>query len=508
MRRAIASVFGCLAIFLLLLSAEALAHGPGGGGGFGAGSGSFGGFDGGLGGGGFGGGYGAGGYGAGGYGGGGTGGWGGIGGYGAGGYGSTGPGGWGGIGGYGAGGYGGTGYGGWGGAGGYGAGGYGGWGGVPAGASAYNTFGGGGFGAGTILHNGYTAGAIGAGAYNGSPRTINGSQRQGLKGLASRLPTGTGGVPETKAHFVYKYANAPSLGVRSIGSGTARGLGHRGGLQHHVSRNPAYWSNRSYFFGYGSPFGSYLGYPWWWPGYGNRFVGLPWFAYNGGLGFGSLGYAYGYPYFAYQATFPGKGYGNSPTSAAIETAPVSGQLQDSLDYAGLGEIDFRGGKYAQAVQDWRHALVEDPQNGAIVLLLSQALFATGQPVEAAGALQAALEMLPEDKWGAVVTHYNELYPNIQAYTDQIRAVENLRDASPEQPALHLLLGYHFGYLGYPKQAVRELEKAIELSPHDEIAHKLYAVFDARLGPGPKPAEEVHDSPAAPQSESKPSEEKP
>ena len=74
------------------------------------------------------------------------------------------------------------------------------------------------------------------------------------------------------------------------------------------------------------------------------------------------------------------------------------------------------------------------------------------------ALQAALQMLPEDKWGTVVVHYKELYPNIQNYTDQLRAAEKLRDANPELPALHLLLGYHFGYLGYPKEAVKELEE--------------------------------------------------
>ena len=111
-----------------------------------------------------------------------------------------------------------------------------------------------------------------------------------------------------------------------------------------------------------------------------------------------------------------------------------------------------------------------------MLLLSQALFAAGQHVEAAGALQAALQMLPEDKWGTVVVHYTELYPNIQNYTDQLRAVEKLRDANAELPALHLLLGYHFGYLGYPKQAVKELKKTLELSPKDEIAQAFRHVF--------------------------------
>ena len=258
--------------------------------------------------------------------------------------------------------------------------------------------------------------------------------------------------------------------------------------QNHVSQSPAYWRDRSYFFGYGSPFGFYLGYPWWWPGYGYRFGYSPWFAY--GVGRGRIWVRLRLPVPGLSVDVPYSA-NNNPTVAlaAAQNGPPNEQLENSLDYASQGEVAFRDGKYQQAVQDWRHALVDDPQNGAIVLLLSQALFAVGQHVEAAGALQAALQMLPEDKWGTVVVHYKELYPNIQAYTDQIRAAEKLRNANPEMPALHLLLGYHFGYLGYPKEAVKELKKAVELSPKDEIARKLYDTFSAKLGEAPKPAEE-------------------
>ena len=252
-------------------------------------------------------------------------------------------------------------------------------------------------------------------------------------------------------------------------------------IQNHVSQSPAYWRDRSFFFGYASPFGFYLGYPWWWPGYGYRFGYAPRFTY----GLGGYGYGYGYPYLAYQSAYRYYGSNNSTTAAVAPNAPPNEQLENSLDYAGQGEIAFREGKYEQAVQDWRHALVDDPQNGAIVLLLSQALFAAGQHVEAAGALQAALSMLPEDKWGTVVFHYKELYPNIQNYTDQLRAVEKLGDANPDLPASHLLLGYHFGYLGYPREAVKELKKTLESSPKDEIARKLHDTFSAILAGAPE-----------------------
>ena len=57
------------------------------------------------------------------------------------------------------------------------------------------------------------------------------------------------------------------------------------------------------------------------------------------------------------------------------------------------------------------------------------------------------------------------------------------------PALRFLLGYHYGFLGYPKQAVRELVKTLELAPSDAIAKNLRRVLAAKL-----PAESSPTSP--------------
>ncbi len=98
------------------------------------------------------------------------------------------------------------------------------------------------------------------------------------------------------------------------------------------------------------------------------------------------------------------------------------------------------------------------------MLLGQALFAMGKYDEAAGATQAAMQMLPEDKWGIVISNYSQLYGNIQDYTDELKALETARDKQPDSPALHFLLGFHFGYLGYPKHAVRRVGPGPEWGP--------------------------------------------
>jgi tetratricopeptide (TPR) repeat protein len=250
------------------------------------------------------------------------------------------------------------------------------------------------------------------------------------------------------------------------------------------------WLNRSYFFGASSPFdmssdnsgGTFVYY-----GYG--------FGFGLGYGLGYLGSGYGGGYAVptngnmrpMYALYSGGAPRVRLAAAQFDDEVPADQVESALSFAEQGEVDFKQGKYKLAAQSWRHALVDDPRNAAIVLLLGQALFAVGQYDEAAGATQAALSMLPEDKWGAVVTHYKELYPNVGDYTGQIRALEKARDAKPDAPALHFLLGYHFGYLNYPKHAVRELDKVLAAVPKDKIAQKLRDEFAAKLSDADKAA---------------------
>ena len=312
-------------------------------------------------------------------------------------------------------------------------------------------------------------------------------------------------------------------------------------------RHGNYWGNNSYFFGSRSPFGAY-GYnrPRYYGGYGLGYGGFGYgignyFGGYGGYGYYPYRYGYGYRYFPILRLLglgwgyglggygPGFGYGGygygdygygdygygynpissystvplvtaaattvqsvDPTLAASEDAPA-----DALDFAGQGEADFKAGKYKEAVRDFRHALVDDPTNGAYVMLLGQALFASGQYDEAAGATQQATTMLPTEKWGTVIANYKELYANIQDYTNQLRALEKARDEKPDDPALRFLLGWHYGYLGYPKQAVRELNKTVELAPKDEVAKKVRDAMAEKLPKSELPPALPAEKPAPP-----------
>ena len=98
-----------------------------------------------------------------------------------------------------------------------------------------------------------------------------------------------------------------------------------------------------------------------------------------------------------------------------------------------------------------------------------------------------MQSLPQNKWGEVIKNYSELYRGNQDYTDQLRVLEKRRRAS-DSPLLRFLLGYHYGYLGYNKEAVRELDKGLEMAPQDELARKLRAEFVAKLKSASPPAQ--------------------
>jgi tetratricopeptide (TPR) repeat protein len=125
-------------------------------------------------------------------------------------------------------------------------------------------------------------------------------------------------------------------------------------------------------------------------------------------------------------------------------------------------------------------------------MLAQGFFATGQFNEAAGATQQAMQLLPKEEWGVVVKNYKELYSSVQDFTDQLRALEKAVKEKPNDPALRFLAGFQYAYLGYPKEAVDQLDKGLKFAPRDEMAKKLRDEMAAKLpkaveppGPGLK-----------------------
>jgi Tfp pilus assembly protein PilF len=276
--------------------------------------------------------------------------------------------------------------------------------------------------------------------------------------------------------------------------------------------------NRNFFFGgFGWGWGAYWPYGYWgfgYPGYGLGYYGWPglvrfglfglcnyWGGY-GGYGYGGYGYGgycggmYGYDPYCDYVYYPSPGVALAdPQADALASAnqapeinpkPAGKDADNAKVFAEKGESDFKARDYKGAVYAWKHAVVDDPGNGVLVMMLAQGFFATGQYNEAAGAVQQAMQALPKDEWGVVVKNYKELYTNIQDFTNQLRALEKAVKEKPNDPALRFLAGFEYAYLGYPKEAVDQLEKGLKIAPRDEMAKKLRDEMAAKLKPAEPP----------------------
>jgi len=211
-----------------------------------------------------------------------------------------------------------------------------------------------------------------------------------------------------------------------------------------------------------------------------------WYGY--GINYSPYYFTYGFPYQMYglHGGYGGYGYPDlgydylyAPYTTIIE--PTMPQTGIAGDFAISGGQDFKAGRYNLALREWEPAMVENPENGGLALLTGQALFAVGKFDEAAGVVQRGMSVLPEDRWGEAVSNYRQLYGNSSDYRDQLKALERA-SKQKESAAIEFLLGYQYAYLGFPREAVRELDKAIAINPDDRLANRLRQIMAERILP--------------------------
>lgn len=219
-----------------------------------------------------------------------------------------------------------------------------------------------------------------------------------------------------------------------------------------------------------SPFGIYSGLAQGClPGYS------PWFAYHQRCSGARPAYFHG---------FLPEQQNYVPDAGGIEVPPEPPPVDrtDAMKSAVQGDRDFATGLYSAAVQSWKQALAADPRNPRIVLRLSQGLFQTGNFQEAAGAAQLVLSVVAPEEWSAVVPSFVDLYQdNIFDYSSRLRELEKARLQKADDASLRFLLGYHYAFLGFADEAVRELAEVRKLAPQDEVARKLLEMVEAKRG---------------------------
>ena len=247
-----------------------------------------------------------------------------------------------------------------------------------------------------------------------------------------------------------------------------------------------HWNNQNW---YGRP-SWWQGSDWWGAGYlpGYAAWQIPW----------SWGYwSYSNPYYTQPLTFGTTTIDYSqpimmetaPTATVADQGTAQQQAAQLLDSA---RDAFAQGNYQSALAQVDSAIAILPSDAVLHEFRGLALFAIGDYRQAASSVYAALSVGPGWDW----TTLSSLYPDIDIYTKQLRALEQYARANPSQSDARFLLAYQYLTCGYSAQAVVELQDVVRLNPKDQLSAQLLASLTAPHSAAPE-ATPTTPAPAVP-----------
>lgn len=210
-----------------------------------------------------------------------------------------------------------------------------------------------------------------------------------------------------------------------------------------------------------------IGYGWGYWGYDNAF-------YDGG---GSYGYDYSQPLVV---------YADSSASASAEPAMAAAQPQPTDEGTSAfdeARSDFYQGDYDGALAKLDVTLKTMPRDTVVHEFRGLVLFAMKKYPESAAAVYAVLATGPGWDWTTMIS----LYPGIDTYTGQLRALESFAKENPKSADARFLLAYHYQSMGHAENAAREFKSALTLLPDDKLLQQLVAMTapqDANQKPAP------------------------
>jgi tetratricopeptide (TPR) repeat protein len=180
----------------------------------------------------------------------------------------------------------------------------------------------------------------------------------------------------------------------------------------------------------------------------------------------------------------------APPGVAAEPPPTA--ADQAMQLLETGRDAFLKGDYPTAKARVEQALAKLPNDAVLHEFRSLVLFAIGQYKESAATIYAVLAVGPGWDWTTMIG----FYADTDAYTQQLRALEQYRDDHRNASDANFLLAYHYLTCGYSDQAAAELKEVVRLNPADQLSAQLLASIS---GPGPaeppEPAEP--EKPAAP-----------
>jgi hypothetical protein len=277
------------------------------------------------------------------------------------------------------------------------------------------------------------------------------------------------------------------------------GYGWRGPYGgYHSNWVHGYWNGHYYPRGWGWGWGGW-GYPYGYAAWGLGGFGLGLATGIGAWGLGSALYNWGYSnyYNPYYAGVPvavqqpvvvaqASPYNYAQPIDTLAAPPDEAAADAALQTFESARQAFKGGDYNQALALADQALKAMPNDPSLHEFRALVLFAIGQYDQAAAPLYAVLSNGPGWDWTTLIG----LYPSIDVYTNQLRALEDYVRSHPDSASGHFVVAYHYLTQGHTDATVAQLQRVVALQPGDKLSvqllHQLTAPTEAPAAAGQPP----------------------
>jgi tetratricopeptide (TPR) repeat protein len=165
--------------------------------------------------------------------------------------------------------------------------------------------------------------------------------------------------------------------------------------------------------------------------------------------------------------------------AQTDTAPPVSPAAPSAEEQASPLLDaarnaFMQGDYQTALAQVQQAITLVPNDTVLHEFRGLVLFALGRYQEAAAAVYAVLSAGPGWDW----TTLSGLYPSVDVYTEQLRALEQYMKSRPASADARFLLAYQYLTCGYTDAAAAQLKEVVRLNPKDQLSAQLLTSLSA------------------------------
>ncbi|MGO9114795.1 MAG: tetratricopeptide repeat protein [Thermoguttaceae bacterium] len=212
---------------------------------------------------------------------------------------------------------------------------------------------------------------------------------------------------------------------------------------------------------------------WWGAGYwaGDALSAIPWSwgywpyynPYYGGSFVAGSAFDYSQPIVVAQA----------PVAPAGAPAGLTAE-QQATPLFDAARNAFMQGDYKTALAQVDQAIAQVPNDTVLHEFRGLALFALGRYKEAAAADYAVLSAGPGWDW----TTLSALYPNVEVYTAQLRALEQYAKSHPATSDAKFLLAENYLTCGYTDAAAAQFKEVVQLDPKDQLSAQLLKSISA------------------------------